>query len=275
MKKQKSRCIGDFIPFTEEDIIRFWSKVSLNSEDKCCWLWTGGKTSSGYGSINIIGHTCLAHKIAWEIANGPIPKNCILIRDCLNNECVNIDHMHLKTFGINDKEINNKEDLSEKDIKRFWEHVVVDKEEDSCWLYDPARLDNEYGRTQIGRRKYLAHRISYIIEHGNIPDDLLVCHKCDVRNCVRPDHLWLGSYLDNNVDAVEKGRHGTLRGMASAGVKLTDEDVFKIRELYKSTEHLPIKDKNKYSTSMLGKMFNVSSSCIKRIVNNTGWKHLL
>lgn len=87
--------------------------------------------------------------------------------------------------------------------KRFW--ALVEKT-DSCWLWTGSTWDHGYGEFKVLGERVLAHRYSYELANGPIPDARLVCHKCDVPLCVRPDHLFLGTAGDNNRDAAAKGR---------------------------------------------------------------------
>jgi HNH endonuclease len=87
----------------------------------------------------------------------------------------------------------------------FWSNVI---KTDLCWLFNKVPSARTYCRVQLGKNKQkMAHRYSYELHFGEIPDGLFVCHKCDNRRCIRPDHLFLGTQKDNMQDMVKKGRH--------------------------------------------------------------------
>lgn len=95
--------------------------------------------------------------------------------------------------------------LTNRHLKAFWVRVV---KTDSCWLWiGPLNHPNGYGTLVIRHQKYRAHRVSYFIHYHNLPTDKLVCHKCDNKVCVNPDHLFLGTYKDNAQDMSRKGRY--------------------------------------------------------------------
>lgn len=71
----------------------------------------------------------------------------------------------------------------------------------------------------------MAHRAAWMVTHGQLDDDVRVLHRCDVRNCVRPDHLFLGSQADNVLDAMSKGRH-----RPPSAIRITDEQVREVRQ---------------------------------------------
>lgn len=106
-----------------------------------------------------------------------------------------------------------------------------------CWLWNCYIQSEGYG--QIGRKgkRYLAHRLAWLVCKGPIPEGLLVRHTCDVRNCVNPDHLFLGTHKDNSQDMIAKGRdhnvfskgHKLSRGKRLR--KLTDKQINEIRKL--------------------------------------------
>lgn len=93
--------------------------------------------------------------------------------------------------------------------QRFWSKV--DRGDGSgCWLWTADLNRTGYGRINVNRRVWLAHRLSFVINVGPVPAKLFVLHACDTPACVRPDHLWLGTQADNMRDAATKGR--TARG---------------------------------------------------------------
>ncbi len=94
-------------------------------------------------------------------------------------------------------------------IARFW--ARVDKTGD-CWLWTGCKNDAGYGAIRWQGRTTRAHRISWVLTNGDIPDGRLVLHRCDNRPCVRPDHLFVGSHADNSRDMVAKDRRGHVHG---------------------------------------------------------------
>lgn len=143
--------------------------------------------------------------------------------------------------------------------KRFWAKVNKGTES-GCWEWT-ARTHKGYGQMGGGSKRgdYIkpAHRISWEIHFGPIPDGLWVLHKCDNRKCVNPDHLFLGTVLDNTRDMDSKGRGA--RGIKHPITKLNEEQVLKIKS---STD--PI--------TTLAERFNVTPGLIRQIYKGIIWK---
>jgi hypothetical protein len=91
--------------------------------------------------------------------------------------------------------------------ERFFEKVAIIPFHD-CWEWVAAKNEKGYGKFSIGttHTNLKAHRVSWMLANGSIPDGLFVCHRCDNPGCVRPDHLFLGTPKDNMIDKVRKGR---------------------------------------------------------------------
>jgi hypothetical protein len=149
--------------------------------------------------------------------------------------------------------------------ERFWSYV--DKgAKDGCWEWRGNLDAKGYGRFGVDYRIVAAHRFSYKISKGE-PGKLYVCHKCDNPCCVRPDHLFLGTYDDNMRDMREKGRGTkppTKRGEANLSSKLTEELVIRMR-----------KDRDAgASVDELARRFGVGKSTVCRVVSGQSWKHV-
>lgn len=118
--------------------------------------------------------------------------------------------------------------------ERFEEKVVRDPNS-GCWLWSGCLSRGDYGKIGSGGNRgqtLPAHRVAFEIYRGPIPDGLCTLHKCDVRACVNPDHLFLGTKKDNTAAMMAKNRHrmGGTHGERHGRAKLTIEQVRHIRE---------------------------------------------
>ena len=122
-------------------------------------------------------------------------------------------------------------------MDKFMEFVVPEPNS-GCWIWIGPLFTNGYGSICVGgrnnRKNHLAHRVSYALHYGKYPPRAkVVMHKCDVKCCVNPEHLTLGTQYDNMRDMVTKGRHTKTRlhcrGKGNWSTKLTEKDVREIR----------------------------------------------
>lgn len=144
-------------------------------------------------------------------------------------------------------------------------------EETGCWLWKGHLAKTGYGRFRISHyadSHRMAHRAAYSLFVGD-PGDMMVCHKCDVRSCVNPDHLFLGTAADNMQDAARKGRmnwkpeetRNLPVGSAHHQAKITEAQAIAIRA---STE----------KGIVLARRYGLSNVTISRIRRRLIWRHL-
>ena len=142
---------------------------------------------------------------------------------------------------------------------------------DECWGWLGGKSKFGYGQIRIWGKNLVAHRVSWIIHNGPIPDGVCVLHQCDNPPCTNPRHLFLGTKVDNNSDRDAKGRTnkcwvgGVLyRGEQNGRHKLTDVDVLDIVGLHKKGVHY----------RKISEGYNVTPAMIRHIVTGKNWKHI-
>ena len=137
---------------------------------------------------------------------------------------------------------------------RMWERVEFSP---GCWLWTgTSRGPMGYGCMRVRGKMVRTHRLSYELLCGPIPPGKLVLHSCDTPRCVNPEHLFIGTHLDNARDMVSKGRCGT--------TKMTEDDVRSIRSRTAAGE----KPKD------LAKEFNVTPRAVAYVVHRKTWRHV-
>lgn len=149
--------------------------------------------------------------------------------------------------------------------QRFYSRCEPDPNS-GCWLWFGASRSGGYGRVVTPFRS-AAHRMSYLISKGKIPDGLLVRHKCDTPACVNPDHLLLGTDADNVRDRDERGRtsrHHGRKGEANNHSALTEQDVREIRRCCAAGATI----------TSVGRDFGISFQAVSKIVNRQRWAHV-
>jgi len=143
---------------------------------------------------------------------------------------------------------------------RFWSKV---DESGDCWNWLGGKVAMGYGYFYLRhpKRSILAHRLSWFMVRGDIPDGLNVCHHCDNPGCVNPGHLFLGTDFDNQQDRVSKGHGlGEHHGMA----KLSNQDVAEMRRL----------SANGVRGQDIARQYGITYQTVWRTVTRRNWRHI-
>lgn len=151
--------------------------------------------------------------------------------------------------------------------ERFWSKV--DKGgANGCWNWLGSLNDWGYGNFSFRKKWQRAHRVSWMLAHGDEPPaNLMVLHKCDNPACVNPEHLFLGTHNENMRDMSQKHRYKLpdIHGEAHHNAKLTDDKVRTIRQLYADKKFVQLE---------LAEMFGVSLNAIHEVIHLKTWRHV-
>lgn len=144
-----------------------------------------------------------------------------------------------------------------------FEKIVIKTE--TCWGWKNKVTSSRYTTIGIGKNKWVSgHRLSWIINYGDIPKDKYVLHKCDNKVCTNPDHLFLGSAYDNSMDMLKKNRCNPMKGPKHPYAKLSVENIKEIKNMKRQG----------LMQSEIARIFKVSSSTILDILKGRTWKHI-
>jgi hypothetical protein len=133
-----------------------------------------------------------------------------------------------------------------------------------CWLWTGQYDSWGYGSFYLGRKKHTtAHRVSWVVYRGAIPAGLVVCHKCDNRACVNPDHMFVGTQRDNILDMMRKGRQRVYlrHGSLSNRTKLDEE---KVANILRDTR----------TARVIAAAYGVKNGVIHNIKSRLTWRHV-
>lgn len=158
--------------------------------------------------------------------------------------------------------------LSSKDVQRILSHIHP--VEDGCWKWTRGHSQQGYGKLKLRGHTFASHRLVFFLHYGFICDELLVRHTCDRPWCQNPNHLQLGTPLDNMHDRDMRGRTAHTgpkrprRGARNGNAKLTEEAVIFIRSRAANGER----------SMVLATEFGVTRILIRQIVRRQIWTHI-
>ena len=138
-----------------------------------------------------------------------------------------------------------------------------------CWLWTGAKISAGYGLISVNGKRFYVHRLVFEFVFGKL-GELLVCHHCDVTNCVNPFHMFAGTDLDNSIDKYQKGRAVNPPGNNYIGEQcvnsiVTTSQVKEIKKRFSSKKRNGMK---------LAKEFGLSRSGIESIIKGRTWRHI-
>ena len=157
--------------------------------------------------------------------------------------------------------------IQEKYIERFWNYVEIGSD-DECWNWKGGQKSDNYGNFNFfNGEKWVsktAHHFSYVLKFGDVNNPNCVLHKCDNRLCCNPNHLWIGTRKDNNLDRDKKGRQVSSKGIKHGMCKLTNLKVMNIRIMRDCGSTL----------KQIADLYKISKSMVHNISSGLNWTHI-
>lgn len=215
---------------------RFYDQVDSSGS---CWTWKGRLNSRGSGIFKVKDRLFTAKQYSFYLKYGYVPKGKCLQSSCNNPLCVNPEHLKVV------------DELGPERL--FWPKVK--KTTQGCWEWTASQFAGGYGKfsqaTRYNRSPY-AHIFSYQLHYTDYDKSKMVCHKCDNKLCVNPDHLFLGTAQDNTDDMISKSRNHT---------RVKEEEVKRIRE-------------DTRTLKLIAKDYGLSHQQVSNIKRRKSWRHI-
>lgn len=228
----------------------------------CCFIWNG-KLRSSEPVFTYKGRKITVRQAMWEKTYGLVPHGKLVRQSCSSSRCINPDHLFITTRREEAKKFTGLGRRPGVSLFERMDGYTSLEPNTGCWLWAGATNDKGYAQIGLHGKTAKAAHVNYKRFKGFIPPDMVIRHTCDVRMCVNPDHLILGTQLDNIQDMIKRERHRFWSGELSPNSSLTNNDVQKIRSLYAT---------GNFTQCEIGAFFNVASSTIGRIVRHNTWR---
>lgn len=239
----------DFVP--EVYVEKLLSYIDFQGNDsKKCWLWKAASDQNGKpkytyeerldGKRKV--YTIFVQHFMLERHENRALESRYVDTACSNLNCCNPNHLRERTLG-----------------ERLKNYIVSPE---GCWEWQGDFRPNGYGRLTINGKSVSSHRASYEYHVGKVPAGLLTLHLCDNKKCMRPEHLYVGTFIDNGADFSDTGQ---FRGEGNPNVILKEDEVKEIKALIKSRQ---------ITYHKIAEKFGVSRQAIKDIALGRTWSWL-
>jgi hypothetical protein len=148
-------------------------------------------------------------------------------------------------------------------VQERLQELSIPEPNSGCWLWLGRLNEWGYGVFRENGKTTLAHRSSWIAENGEIPKGMLACHLCDIPACINPEHLWLGTDLDNSSDCIKKGRNRQLAGGKHPNASMTEDQAKEAIFLI-----------SKRDDGEIAEIIGCTKNAVNLIRRNRTWRHL-
>lgn len=153
--------------------------------------------------------------------------------------------------------------MNQKLIDKFWSNVQKGNP-DECWIWIGSPSGNGYGQLRFEGVTYRSNVLSYLINKGNIPARMYICHTCDNPICVNPNHLFVGTPSDNAKDRQQKGRGRPMDGENNSNNRFTKESIIQMRSMFQKG----------YLCNEIAHIFDTNPEYVRNVVKRKVWKDL-